>query len=149
MTSTRRHIDRASAEYARAAEKVFSLQPRVAYTDTRDHFEVAGSAGNTYDVFLSDEGAYGCACRYGRREALCYHVVAVDVHKRETLARFEAEVAGKPFLPASRTLAICWQRELEAHRAACATCSAGEECMRAGKLMEKMGGLARAIAQAV
>lgn len=142
-------IDRTSAEYARAVEKVYSLQPRVDFTDTRDHFEVSGSQGNTYDVFLNEDGVYACSCRFGRREALCYHAVAVDVHRREALARFEAEVGCKAFLPASRTLAIIRQRELSEHRAACDKCRAGEDCRKAGKLLEKMSGLARAIAQAV
>lgn len=141
-------LDRASAEYARAVSKVFDLQPAVTFTETRDQFIVAGSAGNSYDVYLDDAGRYACSCRYGRKEALCYHCVAVDIHKRECLARLEAEVAGRAFLPASRTLAICWQRELETHRASCGRCSAGEECKKASRMLERMGGLARAIAQA-
>ncbi len=140
-------IDRESDEYARAAQKAFDLQPRVIYTDVRGHFEVQGSAGNTYDVFLNDD-IYACSCRFGRREALCYHVVSADIHKRETLARFEAEVRCAAFLPASRTLAIIRQRELSEHRAACGRCVASEECKKASKLLERMGSLARAIAQA-
>lgn len=142
-------LDRNSAEYARAAQKAFDMQPTVRYTDVKGHFEVSGSQGNTYDVFVADDGAYGCACRFGRREALCYHAVAVDIHKREALARFEAEVRGAAFLPGARTLAIIRQRELNEHRASCAKCSAGEECRKAGRMLEKMGSLARAIAQAV
>jgi uncharacterized protein (DUF2126 family) len=143
-------INRESAEYAKAVEKVYDLQPKIARLD-HDHFEVAGSAGstgNTYDVFLNDEGAYGCSCRFGRKEALCYHVVAADVHRREALARFEAEVGSKGFLPGSRTLATIRMRELTEHRAGCDKCAAGEECRKAGRMLEKMGSLARQIAQA-
>jgi hypothetical protein len=143
-----RVIDRNSAEYAKAVQKVYDLQPKITRLD-HDHFKVQGSAGNDYDVYVDAIGNYGCACRFGRKEALCYHVVAVDVHRREALARFEAEVRSAAFLPASRTLAVIKQRELEAHRAACAKCSAGEECRKAGRMLERMGSLARAIAQAV
>lgn len=147
--STHTLIDRNSAEYARAVEKVYSLQPAVRYTDTRGHFEVQGSQGNAYEVFLGEDGSYDCRCRFGRKESLCYHVVACDVSCREALARFEAEVRSAAFLPASRTLAVIKQRELEAHRAACAKCSAGEECRKAGRMLERMGALAGAIAQAM
>ncbi|HZH89165.1 MAG TPA: hypothetical protein VEX70_00960 [Pyrinomonadaceae bacterium] len=140
-------IDRNSAEYARAVQKAFDLQPSVTFTDVRGHFEVQGSAGNSYDVFVDENSNYACSCRFGRKEALCYHVVAVDVHRREALARFEAEVRSAAFLAGSRTLAIIRQRELEAHRAVCAKCGAGEECRKAIKLLERMGSLARQIAQ--
>jgi len=141
-------IDRNSIEYAKAAQKVLDLQPRVEYTESRDQFVVAGSQGNSYDVFLNEDGVYACSCRFGRKEALCYHVVAVDIHRRETLARFEAEVRSAAFLPASRTLAVIRRRELTEHRTGCSKCSVGEECKRAGKLLERMGMLARQIAAA-
>lgn len=143
----RQVLDRNLPEYARAVQKVYDLQPRIV-RHAHDHFEVAGSQGSSYDVYLDDKGAYGCACRFGRKESLCYHVVACDIHRREALARFEAEAAGKPFVPASRTLTAIRQQELEAHRADCAKCGAGEECRRAGKLLERMESLARQTAQA-
>lgn len=138
-------LDRNSAEYARAVEKVYSLQPAVRRID-HDHFEVTGSEGTVYSVFLNDDGAFGCDHRYAH--GTCYHVVAADIHRREALARFEAEVGCKSFLPGARTLGAIRMRELEAHRAGCDKCRAGEECRRVGKLLERMGSLARAIAQA-
>ena len=138
-------LDRNSAEYARAVEKVYSLQPAVRRID-HDHFEVTGSEGTVYSVFLNDDGNFGCDHRYAHGS--CYHVVAADIHRREALARFEAEVGCKGFLPGSRTLAVIKQRELEAHRAGCDKCRAGEECRKAGRMLEKMGTLAWQIAAA-
>lgn len=136
-------LNRNSESYARATEKVAELKPAVASLGG-GVYEVGGSSGNTYIVREVAPGLFDCACRHGRKPAICYHAVAVNIYRRTLLARFHAEVAGCVFeVPdyATQAAAAVAQAKLDEHRACCERCLAGEECRKAQRQMEKAGRL--------
>ncbi|MCP9494102.1 MAG: hypothetical protein MSG64_06550 [Pyrinomonadaceae bacterium MAG19_C2-C3] len=132
-------IDRASESYARAVEKIVEVQPKIRQTD-KFQFTVEGSGGNSYHVFLHND-SYGCECRMNRKAALCYHVVAADLRKREVgewAYSFCTTRAHYIYTAGLKTLIEIRQREIAEHRAGCTSCSQSEECSRVHKLFEKL-----------
>lgn len=136
-------LDRTSESYARAVEKIVTVQPKTRQVD-KFQFTVQGSGGNSYHVFLNED-SYGCECRYNRKAAICYHVVAADLRKQEVTEWAYQFCAGAyEYTAGLKTLIAIRTREIAEHRANCATCNDGEECSRVHKLLEKLYPLAQA-----